>query len=101
MTINELKEMKRFPKDKAVVSAAEKAVITICRIPHSVDKKGKVKYIYEGQVHFVYANGKQYRTDFRESSLKLTIKKTMQSFEQRNKQMLNYEKRGLNLNVSS
>jgi DNA polymerase III alpha subunit (gram-positive type) len=101
MKIQEIKEMKRFPKNEVVVSASDKAMITISKTVYKLNKKGKKIFIYEGNVHFVYENGKQYRTDFREKSLKKTIEKTLECFDQRNKQMLNYEKRGLNFHVSN
>jgi len=97
MTIEELRKMKKFPQGKTAVSASDKALVVISKTEHTVNKKGKKKFIYQGEVHFIYENGIQYRTDFREKTLKLTIKKTMECFDQRNKQMTNYEKRGLDI----
>lgn len=97
MTIQELRTMKRFPKGEEVVSARDKATIIVSKICYDIDKKGRKKYIYEANIHFIYENGLAYRLDVRENTLKFTLKKAFEKFDQRNLQMINYEKRGLNL----
>jgi hypothetical protein len=88
MTVQEIENLKRFPKGKFVVSAGDKATMTLCRIPYKKNKRNETKYIYEGNVHYVYTNGKEYRTDFRERTLKQTLQKTMLYFKSRNNQII-------------
>jgi hypothetical protein len=101
MTINELKEMKRFPKDLTQVEVKDQAKLVIKKFSMKSSKTKRNIINYIGVVSFVYENGKEYSYTYAKKTLKETIKVSIEGFEQRNNQMLNYRKRGLNLNVSS
>lgn len=101
MTINELKEMKRFPKDLTEVEVKDQAKLVIKKFSMKSSKTKRNIISYMGIVSFVYENGKEYSYTYAKKTLKETIKGSIEMFEVRNNQMLNYKKRGLNLNVSS
>ena len=90
MTLKQIREMKRFPKGKNIVSVKDKAELLIFREEHKT-KTGRKSFMYTGRTIFVYENGKTYEIDVKGKGLQKVIEKSLIKFEQRNKQMKGYQ----------
>lgn len=95
MTVEELKELKVFPKDSKEIFVVDRASIKITRQPIPSKNKSKQRFKYKGVVGFTYINKENYTDLYETRSLKGIIEKTLRGFEQRNRQMIGYEKRNL------
>lgn len=90
MILKEFKKLKSFPKDKAVIHVTKRAMLSIYKTA-----KPKGGFIYRGTVLFKYINGKVYNSTVAAGSFKKVMNATLIYYEQRNKQMLGYERHGI------
>lgn len=83
ISLQELKEMKRFPNGVDQVEVLDYAILKVKRTMH------RGRYLYTGTTTFTYKNLQVYHLEKATRSLKTLIPKAIVVFEQRNRQMEN------------
>lgn len=95
MNIQEMRSLKKFPSGVSEIRASDKAEVVIYKVPKGTTKSGTKIFIYKGVVTSIYENGESIKSHSKGTSFKKVLKSTLESFNQRNKQMMGYESKGL------
>ena len=95
MNVQEVRELKKFPVGVSEIRASDRAKICISKIPNGLIKSGNKSFIYRGVVTSIYENGVSIKSYSKGKSFKKALEEAFIHFDQRNRQMIGYEKRGL------